>query len=221
MEDPKELRERAAWYRETADRLGTPSIRELHLRKAARLEETADAFETRQAREQGSESPEPERRRGSDREGSSHQEAPLLEHEVRERGSNEDFSRSGRIETSVEEVFTDDPEFMSDVARLREASREAARFIKKLRLAAGLTQRQLAGRLDISQPRVSSMERGAGPEGPTYAMLKRVAAACGIQWSLEGGLGRLIPKSGGLSLRLRAMWKRSTRPRSLKSMCKV
>jgi len=93
------------------------------------------------------------------------------------------------VQASIEEVFADDAEFLSELEQIRGASREAARFVKKLRASAGLTQRQLAARLGISQPRVSAMERGVGPVGPTYLLLKRVAKACGVPWSLETGLG--------------------------------
>lgn len=99
------------------------------------------------------------------------------------------MAKSERVAASIEEVFADDPEFLADLKGIRDAAREGAHFVKKLRASAGLTQRQLAARLGISQPRVSAMERGAGPEGPSYVMLKRVAAACGVPWSLETGLG--------------------------------
>jgi transcriptional regulator with XRE-family HTH domain len=70
------------------------------------------------------------------------------------------------------------------------AALEAGRFVRKLRTAAGLTQTQLAARLDVSQARVSAIETGEGRDGPSYALLKRIVAACGQEWSLAGALVR-------------------------------
>jgi transcriptional regulator with XRE-family HTH domain len=95
---------------------------------------------------------------------------------------------SERVEASLEDIFEGDAELESDLEAIREAPREAAAFIKKLRSSARLTQGELATKLGITQPRVSAMERGLGPEGPTYLMLKRVAEACGAAWSLEPGV---------------------------------
>jgi DNA-binding winged helix-turn-helix (wHTH) protein/DNA-binding XRE family transcriptional regulator len=103
------------------------------------------------------------------------------------------MAKSKRVETPIEEVFEDDVEFSSDLKHIRDSTHDAARFMKRLRNAVHLTQHELAQRLGISQPRICAMERGIGPEGPTYAMLKRVAAACGAQWSLEGGLNSVLP----------------------------
>jgi transcriptional regulator with XRE-family HTH domain len=100
-----------------------------------------------------------------------------------------ELPKSEWVQASIEEVFADSPEFLSELKNIRGAAHEAARFIKTLRRGAELTQRELATRLGISQPRVSAMERGIGPEGPSYLMLKRVAKACGVPWSLETGLG--------------------------------
>jgi len=114
------------------------------------------------------------------------------------------LAKSERVTASIEEVFADDPEFLADLKSVRDAACEAAHFIKKLRGTAGLTQRQLAARLGISQPRVSAMEKGVGPEGPSYLMLQRVANACGVAWSLETGLGS-APEYGRLDVGY-ALW---------------
>jgi hypothetical protein len=45
MEDPRELRELAAWYREFAERAGNPAIWEARLRTAGDLEREADRLE--------------------------------------------------------------------------------------------------------------------------------------------------------------------------------
>ena len=52
MEDPRELRELAAWYREFAERAGNPAIWEARLRTAGDLERKADHSEKVAARGQ-------------------------------------------------------------------------------------------------------------------------------------------------------------------------
>jgi transcriptional regulator with XRE-family HTH domain len=98
------------------------------------------------------------------------------------------MAKTERVEMPIEEFIGDDREFAAEMRAVESASIEAARFVRTLRERAGLTQRELAQRLGVSQPRVSAMEKAAGPEGPTYAMLKRVARACGAEWSLATGL---------------------------------
>jgi transcriptional regulator with XRE-family HTH domain len=61
-----------------------------------------------------------------------------------------------------------------------DAVREAARFIKEMREHAKLSQAALARKLGMSQARVSEMERGNSPDGVGYALLRRVAVACGF-----------------------------------------
>ena len=52
MEDPRRLRELAAWYREFAERAGDPAIWDARLRKAEDLERKADRSEKRANRGQ-------------------------------------------------------------------------------------------------------------------------------------------------------------------------
>jgi len=68
------------------------------------------------------------------------------------------------------------------------AAIEAARFLRKLRERVGLTQRQVAGKLGISQARISAIESGEGRDGPSYALIRRYVAACGHDFSLAQGL---------------------------------
>lgn len=63
---------------------------------------------------------------------------------------------------------------------------EAAALIRDMRLLAGLSQTELAARLGVSPPRVSAIEKGDGPQGPTYALMKRVARVCGFDFALAG-----------------------------------
>lgn len=50
-------------------------------------------------------------------------------------------------------------------------------LVRKLRLAAGLSQRALARRAGTSQPAIARYERGAAT--PSWETLQRLAAACG------------------------------------------
>ena len=70
---------------------------------------------------------------------------------------------------------------------------EAGRLLRSFRASAGLSQKALAERLGISQPRIAKAERGEGRDGPSYAYMKRVAEACGVEWPAEG---RVIAKPG-------------------------
>lgn len=58
------------------------------------------------------------------------------------------------------------------------AALEAGQMVRSLRKSVGLTQEALAEALSVSQARVSAIENGEGRDGPTYAVLKRIAAAC-------------------------------------------
>jgi HTH-type transcriptional regulator / antitoxin HipB len=62
------------------------------------------------------------------------------------------------------------------------AALEAGRLVRALRERAGLTQTELAAKLGVKQPRVSAIEAGAGRDGPSYALLRRIAIACGVEW---------------------------------------
>jgi DNA-binding XRE family transcriptional regulator len=73
------------------------------------------------------------------------------------------------------------------------AAFEAGRLVRTLREQAGLTQQQLAELLDVSQPRVSAIESGAGRDGPSYALLKRIAIACGVSWNPSALLSKPVP----------------------------
>jgi ribosome-binding protein aMBF1 (putative translation factor) len=55
----------------------------------------------------------------------------------------------------------------------------AAEFIRHSREVADLSQAELAEEIGITQARVSQLERAESPEGPSIAMLARVAKACG------------------------------------------
>jgi transcriptional regulator with XRE-family HTH domain len=54
-------------------------------------------------------------------------------------------------------------------------------LIRRFRDEAGLTQSDLARRIGSTQSHISDIERGAGPQGPTVALLERIASACGME----------------------------------------
>lgn len=55
---------------------------------------------------------------------------------------------------------------------------EAAALIREIRKRANLSQKDLADRIGTDQSHISELERGNGPQGPTFAMLKRIGRAC-------------------------------------------
>ena len=59
------------------------------------------------------------------------------------------------------------------------ASWRAAQLVKEARKAADLSQADLAAKINVSQARISKMERGDTPFGPSITLLARIAAACG------------------------------------------
>lgn len=67
-----------------------------------------------------------------------------------------------------------------DALEQADAVQEAARFIRQMREHAKFSQTVLGERIGVSQERISEMERGNSPEGVSYALLRRVARACGF-----------------------------------------
>lgn len=63
---------------------------------------------------------------------------------------------------------------------LTSAGMRAGAIVRGMRRSVGLPQAELAKRLGVSQERVSEIERGAGPQGPTFELLERIASACGM-----------------------------------------
>lgn len=59
------------------------------------------------------------------------------------------------------------------------AALRAGNLVRQIRKEAGLSQRALGKALGISQARISEIEAGAGAQGPTWALMERILAACG------------------------------------------
>ncbi|HTQ12271.1 MAG TPA: helix-turn-helix transcriptional regulator [Rhizomicrobium sp.] len=89
-----------------------------------------------------------------------------------------DDMKSRRLEVKLEDLLTTPSARRAfDDAN---AALEAGDAVRSLRRAAGLTQMQLAEALDVTQARISAIENGEGRDGPSYALLKRIAAACDV-----------------------------------------
>lgn len=61
------------------------------------------------------------------------------------------------------------------------AARSAARILRDARRASGLSQHELAGLLDVKQPRISQVESGKIESIPPLEFMARFLAACGQQ----------------------------------------
>jgi DNA-binding XRE family transcriptional regulator len=75
-----------------------------------------------------------------------------------------------------------DPEFAAEWERLALARMVAARLIA-YRTDHGLSQRELAGRLGVSQPRIVELE--AGEKNPQIETLFKITAATGLEFAID------------------------------------
>lgn len=72
----------------------------------------------------------------------------------------------------------------------KSAALEVADLVRRMRDQAlsdsgfrGMSQAELARRAGLSQPRISQIEQAAGRDGITYAVLRKIAYACGVDWA--------------------------------------
>lgn len=68
----------------------------------------------------------------------------------------------------------------NETVRSASGAAKAGAFVRTMRLAAGLSQDQLAEASGMTQSMVSDIERGAGKIGPSFETLLRMAEACGM-----------------------------------------
>jgi tetratricopeptide (TPR) repeat protein len=96
-----------------------------------------------------------------------------------------------KFEVLRPEDVLEDP---AHLARFQESMdlAEAARLVRTMRERAlrpdgrmGITQADLAARIEVSQARISQIESGEGRDGPSFTLLKRISRACGIRWPAE------------------------------------
>lgn len=89
------------------------------------------------------------------------------------------------IKTDAEvlaEALAADPEFAAEWERLALARTVAVRLIA-YRSENGLSQRELAKRLGVSQPRVAELE--SGEKNPQIETLVKIAATTGIEFAFD------------------------------------
>ena len=89
-------------------------------------------------------------------------------------------SRKQREATMRELVGATNYDRNKDMLEQADAVQEAASFIRQMRECSKLSQAVLGLKIGVSQERISEIERGGSPEGVSYALLRRVARACGF-----------------------------------------
>jgi HSP20 family protein len=67
---------------------------------------------------------------------------------------------------------------------LSSAALRAGDLIRTMRKAAGMSQLELARKIDVSQARISEIEAGLGSQGPTWDVMERIATAFGKRWQI-------------------------------------
>ena len=107
-----------------------------------------------------------------------------------------------RVRPSLEELLPD-PE-AREAFDETSAALEAGRLVRAFRRKKGFTQSELADRLSITQARISAIETGEGRDGPSYALLKRIAHACGVAWPMTRSAERAMAHSAS------SHWKKAT-----------
>jgi ribosome-binding protein aMBF1 (putative translation factor) len=68
----------------------------------------------------------------------------------------------------------------SKLESLSSAALRAGDLVRTMRKDAGLSQAELANRMGVTQSRISEIEAGVGSQGPTWDVMERVMAACGM-----------------------------------------
>ncbi|MCG5078787.1 helix-turn-helix domain-containing protein [Paraburkholderia tagetis] len=86
----------------------------------------------------------------------------------------------GRLADLRNELMTD-PEFRAGYEQQGQLVR-FGRIMRGARESQGLTQAQLASRLEISQSEISRLEKGEGVNGPTFERLVAFAHALGLRF---------------------------------------
>jgi transcriptional regulator with XRE-family HTH domain len=85
----------------------------------------------------------------------------------------------------LEELIGKAPDEGREAFIERSAAFEAGDLVRAMRERAGFTQKELAQRIATSQSHLSEIERGNGLQGPTFSMLRKIAAACKVELRIE------------------------------------
>jgi transcriptional regulator with XRE-family HTH domain len=75
---------------------------------------------------------------------------------------------------------------MRYLMRYRTGMESPAEAVRRLRLSAGFSQRELARRAETSQPAVARYESGAAT--PSWETLQRLGAACGRRLTIQAAI---------------------------------
>ena len=87
------------------------------------------------------------------------------------------------VKDLIEALEQEHPEIAAQ-APISSAAVEAGALVRSGRLAANLSQRELAQAAGLRQPALSAIERGEGKDGPTFRKLRDLAAALGMRIAL-------------------------------------
>ncbi len=95
---------------------------------------------------------------------------------------------AANLETTYAEQSAERDAYFNDPANAEEIEEQQARMdlviaLHKARQEAGLTQKELAARMGISQVCITQLERGR--RNPTYTTLARYARACGKKVAIK------------------------------------
>ena len=86
-------------------------------------------------------------------------------------------SKRGSFDALIEEIERASLDRREEPA-LSGAAFRAGSLIRMMRKARGLTQTALARRIGVTQARISELEGGLGPRGPSWDLMARIAKAC-------------------------------------------
>jgi DNA-binding XRE family transcriptional regulator len=90
----------------------------------------------------------------------------------------------------------------NETVRSASGAAKAGAFVRTMRLAAGLSQDQLASASGMTQSMISDLERGAGKIGPSFETLLRLAEACGMDIGfVPVGMGASAQQAQGRRMR--------------------
>ncbi|WP_299440654.1 helix-turn-helix transcriptional regulator [uncultured Rhodospira sp.] len=79
----------------------------------------------------------------------------------------------------IVELERDHPDLAAE-APISSVALEIGEMVREMRLAAGMSQRDLAEAAGLHQSAISAIERGEGKDGPTYRKIRAIAKALGM-----------------------------------------